>query len=166
MATNKRGKRKRKKLDAKDKAQRAVKAFEEARTLLREMKENFETEYPDAFAALEDIRMQEDKVTGLIERAIPLIREARTSIGDFRCTLKTAKAKYDGVKFKGLLAELSAEEIGAIMLDLISEGHVKEVNLDVSAAEYFATHPQNSKHFNPAWVGPAEMTPSVRKPTL
>ena len=145
-------------------AQEAVNKFEEEYNNLINMREEFGDKFPEAAAFQQDMLRQEDAVQDCINDAVPLIREARQNVGDFTCQVKKSKPRYDDKNFLELVTQL--EEGGNILMNLIEGGYIKKVALDPSAAAYFAQHPMEAEHFQPAWRDAAEMTPAVTAPKI
>jgi hypothetical protein len=153
-----------KKVTAAAAAQEAVDEYEEERSLLLDMKASFRTDFPDANVALQNIMRQEDLVQDKIKAAIPLIRDARQDVGDFKCQIKRSTPNYDDKEFASLVTGL--EEGGDVLIELLEEGYVKVLKLDPSVANYFAQHPQLAEHFKSAWRDAQELTPAVTAPKL
>jgi len=126
------------------------------------MKAEFKDKFPDADAFLMDIMRQEDLVQDKIKMAIPLIREAKQDVGDFKCQLKRSTPNYDPDQFMKLATEI--EEGGEIIMELIEEGYVKKLQLDPSVANYFAQHPDAAEHFATAWRDAQDLTPAITTP--
>lgn len=145
-------------------AEEAVKKFEKERDLLLSMQAEFGEKFPDASAFLNDIGRQEDLVQDSINETIPLIREVRQDVGEFKCLLKRSKPRYDDKEFMTLVAEI--DNGGDILLELIADGHIKKVALDPSVATYFARHPVEAEHFQSAWRDAKDLTPAVTPPKL
>lgn len=145
-------------------AQEAVNEYEEERSLMHDMKASFRTNFPDANVALQDIMRQEDLVQDKIKVAIPLIRDARQDVGDFKCQIKRSTPCYDDKEFASLVTGL--EEGGDVLVELIEEGYVKVLKLDPSVANYFAQHPQLAEHFKSAWRDAQDLTPAVTAPKI
>ena len=151
-----------KKVDTLAAAQAAVEKFEEERAQLLAMKAEFEEQFLEAHSFLQDIKRQEDLVQDAIKKAIPLIREAKQDVGDFKCQLKRTTPGYDDTEFSKLVVEI--EEGGAILIELIEGGFIKKLILDPSSAAYFAQHPDAAEHFAPAWREAEDMTPAITAP--
>jgi len=145
-------------------AQQAVEVFEAEYEELVNMRAQFEEEFPDASAFLECIKRQEDLVNDKIQNAIPLIREAKQNVGDFKCQLKRSKPRYDDAEFMKLVAQL--DEGGEILMNLIEGGYITKVALDPSAAAYFSQHPAEATHFQSAWKEAQDLTPAVTPPKI
>ena len=143
-------------------AQEAVNAFEEERDRLHEMKKEFQEKFPDANAFLQDVMRQEDLVSDKIKMAVPLIRDARQNVGDFKCQIKRSSPHYDDKEFSQLVTEI--EEGGTILIELLEGGYVKKLSLDSSAAAYFAQHPDAAEHFQPSWKDAEDLTPAITVP--
>lgn len=146
-------------------AQGAVKKFEDERDLLVQMQQNFQENFPDAWIALQDIRTQEDVVSEAIAFAHPLVQAAKQSVGEFDCQRKWKQAHYDDKEFVGLIVALDDDE-AQVILDLFKGGYIKSIKLDKSATAYFATHQEESKHFQEAWKKKTEQTPAVTTPKI
>ena len=93
---------------------------------------------------------------------IPLIREARCNIGDFKCQLKSSTPNYDSKAFAELVVEL--DDGGDVILELLQNGHIKKLELDPSSANYFAQHPEAAEYFKEAWRDSQELTPAITSP--
>jgi hypothetical protein len=153
-----------KKVDALTVAEDAVSKYNEELLLLREMKKKFKEDFPDANTYLQDIMVQEDLVQSRMQEAIPLVREARQTVGDFQCMLKKSTPNYDAAEFSKLVTEI--EEGGEILIELIEGGYVKKLVLDPSAAAYFAQHPEAADHFQSAWRDAKDLTPAITPPKI
>jgi len=153
-----------KKVSALAAAQEAVAAYEEEVENLRAMKAEFEEQFPEANDYLQDIMRQEDLIQDKIKMAIPLIREAKQDVGDFKCQLKRSSPNYDPDQFMKLVSEI--EEGGDIIIELIEQGYVKKLQFDPSVANYFAQHPEASDHFSPAWREAQDLTPAITPPKI
>ena len=151
-----------KKVNAVIAAQAAADAFEEERSRLLDMKKEFRAEFPEANEFLQEVMRQEDLVHEKIKVAIPLIREAKQDVGDFKCQLKQSSANYDEKEFISLVTEI--EEGGAILIELIEGGFVKKLALEPGVANYFAQHPDAAEHFQSAWRDAKDLTPAVTPP--
>jgi hypothetical protein len=143
-------------------ARRAVKKYEAELKTLEELNEEFARRFPKAHQFLTEISTQEGAVQDAINAAVPLVREAKQDVGDFKCTLKRSKAGYDDSEFTELLSD--AEDGGNIVMDLLTEGCIKKVVLDPSAAAYFAQHPDDAEYFESSWRKAENLTPAVTPP--
>lgn len=153
-----------KKVSALSAAQEAVRVYEEEVERLQEMKQEFKDQFPDADAFLQDIMRQEDLVQDKIKIAIPLIREAKQDVGDFKCQLKRSTPNYDPDQFMKLAMEI--EEGGEIIMELIEQGYIKKLVLDPSVTNYFVNHPDAADHFSDAWRDAQDLTPAITAPKL
>ena len=153
-----------KKVDALSAAKLAVEEFEAEHTELVLMQDEFAEKFSEANIFLENIKLQEDLVQSKIAAAIPLIREAKQNVGDFKCQLKKSKPCYDDKEFMSLVTQI--EEGGDILINLIDGGYIKKVSLDPSAAGYFSQHPAEAEHFQSAWREARDMTPAITPPKL
>jgi len=146
-------------------AEQAVQTFLDEAARLNQMNDDFRQSFPDAFAALQEIKQQEDVVQEAIARAHPLVQQAKQDIGPFVCQRKFKKAHYDDKEFLTLTAELEDSD-AQLLLDMVKEGHVKKITLSDSATGFFAQNPDVASHYQPAWRERAEMTPAVTVPKI
>lgn len=145
-----------------DKARQAVQRFEEEYELLGRMKRDFANDFPDAFAALEQIKHQEDVVNEAIAFAHPLVQAAKETIGPFVCQRKWKSAHYDDGEFTKLATELD----DGVLRELLAGGYIKKIALDKSATGYFAQHPDVAKEISAAWRKKKEQTPAITAPKI
>ena len=145
-------------------AQTAVDNFEEEHENLLAMKTEFRDRFPEADVFLQDIARQEDLVRDKIQMAIPLVRDAKQSVGEFKCQLKKSTASYDDKEFAILVTGI--EEGGDILMALMEEGYVKTLKLDPGVANYFAQHPHLAKYFETAWRDSEDLTPAITAPKI
>jgi hypothetical protein len=146
-------------------ARAAVENFEVQRRVLREMKEDWERNYPEANQARQDILRQEDLVTDAVAKAKPLIAKVKQSIGEFTAQRKFSKAHYDEEEVTKVLTTL--ENRLAIFDEMLSSGIVSGVGLNQAAAlAWFAQRPDYAEAFQPAFKDEAEMTCAVSVPKI
>ena len=62
-------------------AEEAVQVFQAEYNRLNQMNEDFRRDFPDAFAAIQDIKQQEDLVQDAIARAHPLVQQVGEDVG-------------------------------------------------------------------------------------
>lgn len=143
-------------------AQEAVNVYEEEASLLLDMKASFRADFPDANVALQNILRQEDLVQDKVKVVIPLIREAKRDVGEFKCQLKRSLPGYDPNEFMKLASDI--EEGGDILIELIEQGYIKKLVLDPSIADYFSQHPIAAEHFSGSWCRAKDLTPAITPP--
>lgn len=146
-------------------AEQAVQTFLDEAERLNQMNDDFRQSFPDAYAALQEIKQQEDVVQEAIARAHPLVQQAKQDIGPFVCQRKFKKAHYDDKEFLNLTAELDDAD-AQLLLTMVKEGHVKKISLNDSVNGFFAQNPDVAKHYQEAWRERAEMTPAVTVPKV
>lgn len=144
-------------------AKEAVAAYQTERNTLNEMREQFESDYPDAHQFLQDIKRQEDLVVDAIESAKSLVSSSKQTVGDFIAKRKYSTPKYDDAAFTQLVGQAGD---GETLISLIQQGHVKKVVLDKGAVAWFVQHPNLAEEYNDAFRPKAEMTTAVTTPKL
>ncbi len=149
---------------AKDVATVAVDLVRTERRMLEDMVQEFSDKYPEAADCMHAVEQQQDKVGNLIADAIPLVREAKETIGDFKCSRAWRQAGYDDKKLIEIFG--TAEGIN-LCRALIQEGLITVVktNRDGLVA-YMAHHPDESKVLEDAWEKKIELTAKVTPPKL
>jgi len=143
-------------------AEVAVQLYDDEYARLQQMQDTFTQNFPDAVAALDELRQQEDVVMDTIQRAHPLVQAAKQDIGDFTCQRKWKSEHYDDGDFTKLAAKLDPHELH----QLLKSGHIKKISLAKSAVGYFAQHPTESEIVQSAWRKREEMTPAVTTPKI
>ena len=150
-------------LTPKDVAAQAVAVYDGERELLEEMLSSFEENFPEAAKLLQHIKMQQDLVDDKIQEAKALVKQAKETVGDFLCTRKFSKPKYNDAKFTDLVGK---SKDGQVVVDLIKEGHVKTIALKPSATGWFAQHGSVAKDYQDAWQEKLELPPAVTVPKI
>jgi len=146
-------------------ARLAVQAFTEQYQLLLQMRQDWETNFPDAKEALDDVRRQEDAVQDAIKRAKPLVAAAKMTIGDFTAQRKWEKPHYDEAELTRILAEL--DNGGEVFAALLHQGLVAAVTLQKEAAvAWFAQNPEYEDVFRSAFREEKETTTAVSVPKV
>ena len=148
----------------KDKATKAVRAYEEQHGTLHEMEESWRDDFPDALEARNNILEQQDIVQEAINKAKPLVAAAGVTIGDFKCVQKFSQPHYDDAEVTKLLCN---DEYGAeTILHMIQEG-VATLSLDkTQIAVWVARNPRVEATIQSAWREKAPMKPAVTTPKL
>jgi hypothetical protein len=151
-----------------DKAKAAVKQFEKLRAELTEKQQSFEEEYPEANAALNEIKETEDACRAAIEKAKPLVREAGQTIGDFIYTPKSTSSGYLGDKLLEVLCGLDSESLGDTLKELYKTGMITALAVDKDVARVVkAAQPDVAELLEPAWdEGGAPLTAAITTPKL
>lgn len=153
-----------KKVNKTAKAVAAVKRFDEEYETLQTMKKNWKKKFPKAHDALQQIKEQEDIVTAAMEKAKPLVAEAKETVGGFKCVRKWSSPHYDDKKVTDLIYE--AENAADIIAEMFLEGVIKVLELDELATPWIAKRPEYSEFFKDAWVDRKEKTPAVSMPKI
>jgi hypothetical protein len=150
---------------AKDMAIRAVDDYTYKAQQLESMKEDWRREFSDASREFDSILMQEDAVKEAINKAKPLVAEAKESIGPFVCTLKKSKPCYDTDLVVKILLE--CEECGKAMEDLLKAGVMTSIVLDNDATvRFMARNKDWGEIFQSAWKESQDLTPAVKVPKV
>lgn len=157
-----------KKLKRVENAELAVQRYEEMYNELTKMREEFESQFPQAYSALSAIHQQEDEVREQIDACKILVREAKQSIGPFTCTLKYSTEGYDGARLLELIADLPAQEAGLLFKELHKRGLLASAKVDKAAAQVIrASDPSLRDRLSPAWdAGGESLTPAVSTPKV
>lgn len=146
-------------------ARAAVEIFEVQRRLLNEMRGDWESNFPEANIARQEILKQEDIVMDAITKAKSKVAEVKQSIGDFKAQPKFSKAHYDEEEVTKIL---SAMENRLDVFDaMLTSGIVAAIGLNREAAlAWFAQHPAYAESFQPAFKESEEMTCAVSVPKI
>jgi hypothetical protein len=154
-----------KKVPEKSAAEVFVEKYEEQRDQLGAMREDFETDFPEANLAMHAIKSQEDIVVHAISVAKAGVGMERKTIGDFICSRAFSSAGYDEKKFTEILLEM--KDPGPLLARLMSAGVIKTFKVDKGASAAFsAANPKVAKPLNNAWKDKEELTPRVTVPKL
>lgn len=145
-------------------AQSAVKKFEGMRAELESMKDDFESQFPDAVAELQAIKKFEDDIREHIESTKLLVRDAKETVGEFKLQRRFKKAGYDVDKMLEIMGELSDWEM---LYRMAEQGAVKTITLDQSALTLmFDYMPNDKERYSTAWKDKEETTPAVTVPKI
>lgn len=148
-----------------DDAKEAVCRFEDLHTELRQMREQFEEEFPEANESLENIKSHEDEVNSALDDAKIKVALAKTSVGDFECTRAFKQAGYDDKKLADVLFGL--DDRAEVFDRLVTAGVIVGVKVDRgNAAAFAASNPKTAAPLSPAWEDKNELTPRVKTPKI
>jgi hypothetical protein len=146
-------------------AQTAVEEYEIQRRVLDEMREDWESNFPEASLARNSVLQQEDLVREAIAKAHALVAIAKKTVGDFVATPKWSKPHYDEAEVTRILSSLSNRlEVFEKMID---SGIVDAISLKKEAAlAWFAQHPDLANSFQSAFKDREEKTCAVSTPKI
>lgn len=149
-------------------AQKCVEQYEERRGELEEKKGDFETEFPEAQLAINDIKKTEDEVRELIETAKVAVRGAGQTVGDFRFVAKSTTPGYLPEKVLEVLCGLEDTSAGETLKLLYKRGVISAVKVDKDASRMVkAGAPGLAELLEEAWdAGGTPLTPNIFTPSL
>jgi predicted Zn-dependent protease len=148
-----------------EQAKAAVSQFEEEYRALRDMRNEFSTQFPDAAEALAEIKAQEDRVAEAINHAKNQVAQAKVTIGEFLCKRAFSQPGYDDSQLTDII--LNHPERDTLFSLLAQAGVITGLKTDRAAAAVFAAqNPQDGAPLQPAWKDKEELTPRVTTPKV
>ena len=144
-------------------AEEAVAKFEEMRSELADMEEDFSEKFPEAHTERVAIDTYRSAVLDQVKRAKDLVRLAGDTIGDFKYQAKHSTAGFDGDK---LLDICVANEDASLLLELAKVGALKLKVIQKPATIYSDHHPDDAKKMMGAWEESKPLTPAITVPKI
>lgn len=145
-------------------AHEAVKRFEEMRSELDSMKDEFEERFPEAVVELRAIKELEDEIQEHIEKTKLLVRDAKETVGDFKLKRRYSKAGYDADSVLEIMRDTGD---WSLFPEMFEAGAIKSISLDQEGlALMFDSREDERDRYAAAWKEKEELTPAVTVPKI
>lgn len=145
-------------------AKKAVKEFEDKRSELDDMREEFANNFPEANEVLTAIDEVEDETRSLIGIAKELVRDAGMTIGEFKFQAKNSRPGYNPKKLLDTILE--EPEFGPEVLWSLATSGAVGLTVDQKSMGVYMDRYSGEVPLDDSWEDKKPLTPAITAPKI